>query len=78
MQTIKKQPRGNSVRSRELIIQWQQMAAVIARKYPKRSNFEIAGKIQRSPAGGKWGGGMTYSISYIMKNIRRVRFVKTR
>ena len=73
---MKKKPHTKSARSRELIIQWRKMAAVIARKYPKWSVFQMAGKIQRSPAGSKWGGGLTYSIDYIARNIRVARFRK--
>ena len=46
------------------------MAAAIAKRHPTWGAIEIAREIQRSEAGRKWGGVLTYSIDFIARNIR--------
>jgi hypothetical protein len=46
------------------------MAVTIARQYPHWSVVEIAIKIQRSAAGRKRDGVLTYSLDNIARNIR--------
>ena len=57
-------------RSRARIEHWRSIAALEARKDPSMSAAEIASRIQRSKAGRKWEGSLTYSIDFIARNIR--------
>jgi hypothetical protein len=56
--------------SKERIARWRRMAVTIARQYPHWSVVEIAIKIQRSAAGRKRDGVLTYSLDNIARNIR--------
>jgi hypothetical protein len=58
--------------SKERIARWRRMAVTIARQHPDWSNVEIAIKIQRSAAGRKQSGVLTYSLDNIARNIRGV------
>ena len=56
--------------SRERITQWRHMAVTIAKRHPNWGTVEIAIKIQRSAAGRKRDGVLTYSLDNIARNIR--------
>ena len=56
--------------SRERIEHWRKIAASEAHKNPCKSTCEIASHIQRSRAGKKWEGRLTYSIAFIVRSIR--------
>jgi hypothetical protein len=72
MQTANGKPRPESARSREArerIAQWRQIASKLSRRHPTWSALQIAREIQRSEAGRKRGGVLTYSIGNIARNI---------
>jgi hypothetical protein len=50
--------------------QWRKIAALEARKNPSLSAVQIAAYIQRSKAGRKREGNLTYSIDFILRSIR--------
>ena len=54
----------------ERIARWRHMAVTIAMQHPQWSVVEIAIKIQRSAAGRKRDGVLTYSLDNIARNIR--------
>jgi hypothetical protein len=61
---------ARSQASRERIAQWRRMAVTIAKRCPHWSTVEIGIKIQRSAAGRKHDGVLTYSLDNIVRNIR--------
>src|SRR3954464_3471925 len=56
--------------SRERIKRWQKTAGTLARTNPSWNVVKIAHRIQRSAAGRKRNGSLTYSIDFILRNIR--------
>jgi hypothetical protein len=61
---------ARSRESRERIERWRLIAATLAGRYPTWNVIQIARRIQRSAAGRKEGGVLTYSIDNIARNIR--------
>ena len=59
-----------SRQSRERIKRWQKLAGTLARTNPSWNVVKIASRIQRSAAGRKRNGLLTYSIDFIARNIR--------
>ena len=73
MQTTDNRPRSESMKSRqsrERIRRWQKTAGTLARTNPSWNAVKIAHRIQRSAAGRKSKGNLTYSIDFILRNIR--------
>jgi hypothetical protein len=59
-----------SRQSRQRIRRWQKIAGTLARTNPSWNGVKIAHRIQRSAAGRKRNGSLTYSIDFILRNIR--------
>src|SRR4051812_42863381 len=73
MQTSDTKRRSESMKtrqSRERIRRWQKTAGTLARTNPSWNVVKIAHRIQRSAAGRKRNGSLTYSIDFILRNIR--------
>jgi hypothetical protein len=73
MQTTDTKQRAESMKtrqSRQRIRRWQKIAGTLARTNPSWNGVKIAHRIQRSAAGRKRNGSLTYSIDFILRNIR--------
>jgi hypothetical protein len=61
---------ARSRESKERRERWRQIAVVISKRHRAWSGIQIARKIQRSNAGRKRDGVLTYSIDNIARSIR--------
>lgn len=71
MQTVIKKRRTRQQDLVDLRMQWRQMAVAIAKRHPSWNTIQVASAIQRSRAGKKWGGPLTYSANHIALHIRQ-------